>query len=353
MGDATTSAPRRGWIPILAAAIVLYVVQRDVLVLVAIGVVLGVMLDAVAAFGQRRLRMHRAPAVVVAALLFLMVVIGMLVTVAVPIVEQGAELAAFVERKLPDLQRRLERDYPSLLRLFPPMAESPADQNQVPKSAVAKAAVVSAANALGWLADALATFFLGLFLAWDPPRWIRGIAGLWGTGPPGRRIELVCTVVDALRSYLFVLMVYIFAMAAMWTLGLWLIGIDYPLVFGAIGGLAEIVPYLGPLIALLPPLIFATTLGVTHIAAMIALYVVLHILEGYVLVPYVLHRREHLPPPLVVLSILVFGALLGPLGVVIALPLGLVCYVLAEELVYARREGDDDPTAGGSPPRGS
>jgi predicted PurR-regulated permease PerM len=66
----------------------------------------------------------------------------------------------------------------------------------------------------------------------------------------------------------------------------------------------------------------------------VLLYAVLHIVEGYILVPYLLHRQEHLPPPLVVLSILVFGSLFGVLGVILAVPLGMAGYVLAQETVY-------------------
>lgn len=147
-------------------------------------------------------------------------------------------------------------------------------------------------------------------------------------------MDLYSKVASALQNYLFTVGIYMVVMGALWSVGLWLIGIDYPLLFGVIGGLVEVVPYVGPLIGLVPPLIVAITLGPMKVGFVLVLYALLHIVEGYILVPYLLHRQEHLPPPLVVLSILAFGSVFGVLGVILAVPLGMAGYVLAKETIY-------------------
>ncbi len=87
---------------------------------------------------------------------------------------------------------------------------------------------------------------------------------------------------------------------------------------------------------LIPPeSIFPPLTEGLHVAL---LYAVLHILEGYILVPYVLHERERFPPPLVVLSILVAGTMFGVLGVLLSVPLGTTVYFWAKETVYKSRQ---------------
>jgi predicted PurR-regulated permease PerM len=58
--------------------------------------------------------------------------------------------------------------------------------------------------------------------------------------------------------------------------------------------------------------------------------------EGYLLVPWLMHKQEHLPPPLVILSILAGGTLFGIMGVVLAVPLATIGYVICNQLVYKK-----------------
>ncbi|MGE5524188.1 MAG: AI-2E family transporter [Rhodospirillaceae bacterium] len=323
-----------------AAAVLLALIGKTVIVLIMIGIMLGIMLDSVAEAGQRLLGLNRRASVIMAAMLSVCLFAGLALLLAVPLFQQAALLSQSLFNGLAHLSETIRQDYPWLMQIIPLPDEHDQLAPQISKAGTAKAAVVSAATLVEWIADVIAIFFLGLFIAWDPRRSVHGVVGLWRKEARPRVLRLVMSIISAVRSYLFTLMVYIVAMAMMWTIGLWLIGLDYALVFGVLGGLAEIVPYIGPLIALIPPLLFSIPLGTATMLWVVLLYIILHIVEGYILVPYVLHRKEHLPAPLVVLSILVFGAIFGPLGVIVALPAGLICYVLVQELIYERREAD-------------
>ncbi len=314
---------------------------RYIVLLSFLGLLLGILLDAMARFEMRWLRLPRVAAVVVAAVIFVVGVLGTLGLLAVPLVSEGTALVQSLPQRMSQITRTLDRyeqEFPWLRRFLPSTRPEDNPPGQARPLEMAKTALFTVSTALEWSADALAAFFLGLFLAWDPERWLQGVARLWPGNAIDRRIALLRQMGSALRSYLFTLAVYIVAMGSLWTLGLWLIGIDYPLLFGVIGGLVEVVPYLGPLIALIPPLLYALTVEPLKAIYVVLLYTLLHIVEGYILVPYLLHEREHLPPPLVVLSILAFGTLFGPLGVILSVPLGIVGYVWVVETVYRSRE---------------
>lgn len=318
-------------VAIIAVALLYWL--QTVLLLAFLGLLIAIVLDAIARPGIRFLKMPRGVAVTIAAGIFVVVIVGTLALLIVPLMQERNEFMQALPEKLENVSNRIEqyrRDFPSLKSILPTLkGDSKADATTVASNAVG-----TASSVVEWTMEALATFFLAIYLAWNPERWLRGVAELWPRGSPENRIALYRKIGDALRSYLFSIAVYIIAMGSLWTVGLWLIGIPYALLFGTIGGLVEIAPYIGPVLGLIPPLIFSATLGTKTVLYVVGLYVLLHIIEGYVLVPYLMHRREHLPPPVVLLSILACGAVFGVMGVIVAVPLGTVIYVLADETIY-------------------
>jgi predicted PurR-regulated permease PerM len=137
------------------------------------------------------------------------------------------------------------------------------------------------------------------------------------------RLTIIVREIDAvlgqfLRGQLLVMLV----MGAFYTLGLWLAGLDYALSVGVIAGLVTFVPYLGFTVGV----VLATLTGVLQfndLTSLIWIWVVFGIgqlLEGYVLVPWLVGDRIGLHPVAVIFALLAFGQLFGFFGVLLALP---------------------------------
>lgn len=328
------------WLGVVAVVVVLLGRLQTVLLLAFLSLMGAVLLDAIVSWCVRRWGLRRGPVLVATAVVVVLVVSGFLALLVVPVVHQAERFVENLPETMSNLSekiQRIEHRHPALDGMLPDTGGNGAAARGPQPTEVAKSAWFTVSTALGVLADGLAAFFLAIFLAWDPQRWMRGIATIWPLGDVTHHMTLLHKMGAALRSYLLSLGLAIVVMAVLWMLGLWLIGIDYPLFFGVIGGVVEVVPYVGPLIGLIPPLIIAIDMGGMTVVWVLALYAALHVIEGYVLIPLVMHKREHLPPPLVVLSILVFGSLWGILGVILAVPLGTLGYVLVVESVYRKR----------------
>jgi putative heme transporter len=69
-------------------------------------------------------------------------------------------------------------------------------------------------------------------------------------------------------------------------------------------------------------------------------------LEGHILVPRVMHGAVGLSPLTVVISVIIGERLLGPLGAVLAVPIGAVVQVLVQDLVIARFNQSDTGMTG-------
>jgi predicted PurR-regulated permease PerM len=102
----------------------------------------------------------------------------------------------------------------------------------------------------------------------------------------------------------------------------WIFGFDTEQAFtlAIIGGIMEFIPYIGPLIALIPAVIIG--LGISWKAALIltALYLIIQRIENDVLVPYVMSKALDLSPFLVFVVMLAGASLGGILGIILAVP---------------------------------
>jgi predicted PurR-regulated permease PerM len=116
-------------------------------------------------------------------------------------------------------------------------------------------------------------------------------------------------------------------------LGLTLIGVDFPLPLAMVVFFGELVPVLGPLLAMLPALIVAAFDGLTALLLVVALFAALQLLESSVIYPQVMKRQASIPPILVIFALLAGGSVGGIIGALVAIPLSGAIRVLILRLV--------------------
>ena len=110
--------------------------------------------------------------------------------------------------------------------------------------------------------------------------------------------------------------------------GLWLIGTlgwaegqdDYALLFGSWVAVAELIPYLGPWLGAIPPIIYALVTDPVSAIWVTLLFLGIHQIEGHVVVPKVMGTALRLHPLLVIFGLLAGGQIYGLPGVFLALP---------------------------------
>jgi predicted PurR-regulated permease PerM len=114
-------------------------------------------------------------------------------------------------------------------------------------------------------------------------------------------------------------------------LGLAVLGVPLALSLGFLGGLFDLVPYLGPVIAITPALLLAAPLGWWTVIGVLIVYTFANQLEGHVLEPLVLGRTVRLHPTTVVIALLLGLHFGGVLGALLAVPLMGFAKLLVDE----------------------
>lgn len=150
-----------------------------------------------------------------------------------------------------------------------------------------------------------------------------------------------------LRGQLMVML----ALGAVYSTGLWLIGLDVALIIGMAAGLLSFVPYLGFAIGLLAAGIAAIVQyqDVMHVLMVLAVFGVGQILEGMVLTPWLVGDRIGLHPVAVIFAVMAGGQLFGFFGILLALPVAAVVMVLLRHAherylrsrIYAAKESEE------------
>jgi predicted PurR-regulated permease PerM len=114
-------------------------------------------------------------------------------------------------------------------------------------------------------------------------------------------------------------------------LGYWVIGLAFALPLALFAGLAQMVPTYGPMITLFLSLMIAATQGIPHIIGVSIIYLIAQTLESYLLTPLVMNKAVHIPPIITLFTIILWGNILGPAGLILAIPLDLTIWAFIRE----------------------
>lgn len=164
----------------------------------------------------------------------------------------------------------------------------------------------------------------------------------------GRLAAMTVSVDFALRSYVRGQAIVCLAMGIAVGSVLAVLGFPYSLFLGVVVGLAEIVPYLGFIFAALAIVIVGFTLGPLQALIGLVAYTVVNNLVGLFITPRVMGRYLKMHAYVVTLSVLAGAKLLGPAGVMLALPLAAIVQAVASQFaqkpppVPGRDAGDED-----------
>jgi predicted PurR-regulated permease PerM len=186
--------------------------------------------------------------------------------------------------------------------------------------------------------DCFAVGVMAIYLALQPGVYREWLIALF---PPIHR-DLVRDVLrdlaDGLRAYIVGQLLTMTMLAAFTAGGLYLLNVPYWLTFGIFTGLVAVVPFFGTLLSTTLPALFVLggPGGGTRAVYVLLLGVVIHLIEGNLVSPLVMSKKIDMPPVLTITSVLIVGQLLGPLGLVVALPILVTVMVVVRRILINR-----------------
>ena len=330
-----------------AALLVLRLI--DVLILVFVALVIAATLRPMVSALQ-----HRGIPKVLALLLIYLGILGVLaglfVVVIPALVEQGGALVRGLPQVYASLVASLEQNSNEAIRTLPqrlPTGDQLASQLQTVSSVVLTGAMGIGVGVLTFLTQMLTVVVLSIYLTLDQSRLERFWLSL---APATRRPELLAIwreIERRLGGYVrgeLLLMTFIGVLAG---LGYMVIGLPYALALGALAGLLEFVPMVGPTLGAIPAILVALSIS-PQAAIMVVVYsIAIQVAENNILVPRLMGHSVGVSPVIVILAVFAFTSLLGIAGAFLAIPLAAILQVLMDHLVVhagvsGAEESDED-----------
>ena len=181
---------------------------------------------------------------------------------------------------------------------------------------------------------------LGLFFAGDPAGYRDGALKLVPLGARVRVRSVLDEMGQVLRTWLLGQLLRGLVVAVLLAVGLSLLGVPGAGLLGLQAGVANFIPYLGPLIAAFPVALVAMPLGLPTLAWVMIIYFSIPTIEGFVIAPLIQKGAVNVPPAWTLFAIVIFGAMFGAIGMALAAPLFAVGRIAVLRLYVEDRLAD-------------
>jgi predicted PurR-regulated permease PerM len=319
----------------LGLALVLWKV-REVLLVTFAGVLIAVLLRAMSTALGRYTGMATTTSLTVV-LVLLLAVFSALVWGAGPgMVRETQALAEGLAESLADVED-IARNYPAGVW----MVESLEGLDLPDPGAMWARIGGIGATVFGALAATFIALFMGIFFAYKPALYIGGLLRLVPLHRRARAAEVLDRIGNTLRWWLVGQLI---SMVLLWLstwLALYLLGVPMAFALGLLTGLLTFIPYLGPLIAIIPIAMVSFLVSPMLCLVTVIVYFIIQNIESNIIMPLVFEKTISLPPALSVGAQLLMAALMGLLGVLLATPLLAVALVMVRMLYVEDMLHDD------------
>jgi predicted PurR-regulated permease PerM len=338
--------------PILTATVLtillLLLVGRaaEVLVLLFIGILISLYLRALTGYIERRLRLPDPFSYVTALAATIAAVTALVWVLVPPVFHQTQQLLSVLPNYIAGWELQLD----ALLAKYPGLREAVGTGDNRILGIIYERAkdtfgdvVPRAVGIVHGAINVFAVAVMGIYLSLHPALYREWLIALF---PPIHR-DLVRDVLSdlgaSLRSWIVGMLIGMFVLAFFTALGLWLLNVPFWLPFGIFTGLVAIVPFFGTLVSTVIPALFVLNgVGIWgfgpfgHSILVILLGTVIHLIESNIVIPFVMSKKVDLPPVLSIVSVLIMGTLLGPMGLIVAVPTLAVVMVMVRRILITR-----------------
>lgn len=126
-----------------------------------------------------------------------------------------------------------------------------------------------------------------------------------------------------LQEYIRGIMIQSGIMSFITTIGFYAIGLEAAFLLGLVAGLLNLIPYVGPLLAMILPVLLALShapVALWLVGAAISVILIAQVIDNIIVIPSVIANAVNLHPLVVIVGIVIFGNIFGFIGMVLAIP---------------------------------
>lgn len=336
-------------IGIIGSVFILYV-SGDIIVPVLFAGIIAILLNPVVNYLQSK-NVNRVIAIIIA-LIAGLIIIGALIYFLV------WQITYFSD-SFPALKDKFNLLTVQAMEWIAGMLNIPSDRVNVWLLTLRSELTKNTSSAIGKTLSTVSSIFLVGFLLpiytftilYYKPLFLQFFAKSFSTGNQKTVGEVLVETKTVIQSYLIGLMIELAIVSALNAVGLLIIGVKYAILLGVIGGLLNMIPYIGGIVAVALPMLMAlATQQPIAVLWVLILYAVVQFIDNQYITPYIVGSKVKINGFVSILVVLIGGALWGVAGMFLSIPLIAIVKVVfdrIEELKpFGFLLGDDMPQDG-------
>lgn len=131
-----------------------------------------------------------------------------------------------------------------------------------------------------------------------------------------------------------------FTVGTLTSLGLWILGVEYPLVIGTVVGIGNLIPVFGCIAAtVFAAVVTVSSGGFLSLVTMLSFVLTVYVVDGYFIQPLIVGKSTGVKPLVSLAAVTVLGKLFGVAGMFLAVPLCAVLKMLLKDFLTAKEKG--------------
>ena len=196
-------------------------------------------------------------------------------------------------------------------------------------------------STLAVFAGILLIVFLAIYIGAEPDVYHGGLMHLFPHHARRRAGEVLSAMATVLRRWLVTQLIAMFAIGTITTVILLALDVKAAFALGALAGLLEFVPTIGPLLSAIPAVAMGFLDSPDKALAVAIAYGAIQFLENHLLIPLLMKGGVNIPPALTIVAQALMALLFGFLGLMVAVPL-LAAILVPVKMLYVEGVVGDD-----------
>ena len=321
---------------ILFFAILSFVIfqVRDMLMLAFLSIILSLFIRSISDVLQKRFKFKKWLALFIGVLSLILLMAIPFATISVPFVTQAQKLLQNLPAFITGLENFISQIsgrfsfIPKDIDLVSVFNKFSTNTGTIFSNSISYLTIVT-----GSIVNFILMLALAAFFASNPAEYNELILRFVPANKRTLILETIQETETILKHWIVGTLLAIIFVGGFATLGFSIIKLDYFLVFGIAAGFMEIIPYFGPTLGAIAPALYALIQSPDKVIPVLIIFMLIQFVENYFFIPFVMRKQVDLPPAVSILAIVIFGKLLGFLGIIVGLPLFAIILLILEKIL--------------------
>ncbi len=176
--------------------------------------------------------------------------------------------------------------------------------------------------------------FITFYFMKDGRRMVQAFIRIYPESYQAQMTDVFREIQQVLSRYIRGQLLMSCIIAVLTFLGMWIMGVPYPMVIGLLAAVTEWIPIVGPIVGAVPAILLGATVDLSLSLKVLIFYIVIQQIDSHLIMPQVMGAVISLHPVVIVIALLIGGTLFGVAGMILTVPVTAVLQIVCKHIWF-------------------